>query len=62
MYDGRQPSDKLSAENKKVALSKRPQILEYFGYMYFPGSFIVGPQFPLKRYQNYLAGEFGDKV
>lgn len=61
-YDSHQPTDKISAENKKVALLKRPQVLEYFGYMYFPASFIVGPQFPLKRYQNYLNGEFSDKV
>lgn len=52
--------EKLSEENKKVAILKRPPILEYFGYMFFPASFLVGPQFPIRRYQSYIEGRFGE--
>ncbi|KAJ8921187.1 hypothetical protein NQ315_013659 [Exocentrus adspersus] len=58
-YDGRQPLDTLSSENKKVALTKRPGLLEIFGHCFFPSSFLIGPQFPLKRYQEFVAGSYG---
>ncbi|VEN45755.1 unnamed protein product [Callosobruchus maculatus] len=52
-YDGHQPLDTLSADSKKVALQKRPSLLELFGHSFFPAAFIVGPQFPMKRYLEF---------
>ncbi|CAG9818687.1 unnamed protein product [Phaedon cochleariae] len=60
-YDGQQPIEQLSSENKKVALQKRPSILEMFGHAFFPTSFLVGPQFSMKRYQEFVAGKYSRK-
>lgn len=57
-YDGNQPEGELSATSKKLALTKRPSFGEYCGLMFFPGSFLVGPQFPMRRYQDFVAGKF----
>lgn len=62
IYDGHQPQEKLSSENKKVALMKRPSFLEFFGYTFFPATFLVGPQFSLKRYQDFVNSNFSDEV
>lgn len=62
LYDGHQPAETLSKDNKKVALLQRPQLLELFGFCFFPAGFLIGPQFALKRYQEFVNGEFSDKV
>jgi len=54
--------EELSQEQKKTALSKMPSLLEVGGYTYFPASFLVGPQFPMKRYLDFVAGVFRDQV
>nr|CAI5851132.1 unnamed protein product [Callosobruchus analis] len=61
-YDGHQPLDTLSAESKKLALQKRPSLLEIFGHSFFPAAFIVGPQFPMKRYLEFVGGQYSKKV
>lgn len=59
LYDGQQPPESLSDDSKKVALREMPQLLETLGFAFFPASFLVGPQFPLKRYQDFVEGKFG---
>ena len=59
-YDGQQPPESLGAENKKVALAQCPNLLEMYGHTLFPASFMVGPQFPMKRYQDFVAGKFSE--
>jgi hypothetical protein len=54
--------EELSHEQKKRALSKIPSLLEVAGYTYFPASFLVGPQFPMRRYLDFVAGIFRDEV
>ncbi|KAK6638461.1 hypothetical protein RUM43_006728 [Polyplax serrata] len=54
VYDGQQPEEKLSSDNKSVALRTVPSLLEVFGHSYFPSSFLVGPQLPLKRYHDFV--------
>jgi len=54
--------EELSQEQKKTALSKMPSLLEVGGYTYFPASFLVGPQFSMKRYLDFVAGVFRDQV
>ncbi|PNF39052.1 Lysophospholipid acyltransferase 5 [Cryptotermes secundus] len=56
LFDGKKLDEELSQEQKKTALSKIPSLLEVAGYTYFPASFLVGPQFPMKRYQDFVAG------
>lgn len=60
LYDGRQPLESLSADSKAVALREMPPFLETLGFTLFPASFLVGPQFPLKRYQEFVSGKYGE--
>lgn len=52
----------MSAGSKKVALRQMPSLLEILAHTYFPASFLVGPQFPMKRYQDFVAGKFRSPV
>ncbi|CAH2006618.1 unnamed protein product [Acanthoscelides obtectus] len=60
-YDGHQPPNTLSADSKKLALQKRPSLLELFGHSFFPAAFIVGPQFSMKRYLQFVGGQYSKK-
>lgn len=62
VYDGQQPHGTLSKDSKQLALTNKPSILEIFGHCLFPAAFIVGPQFPMKKYQNFVSGQFSDEV
>lgn len=48
----------LSLQQKQVALKDHPTFLEIAGFSYFPASFIVGPQFSMKRYLDFVQGRF----
>nr|CAD7573189.1 unnamed protein product [Timema californicum] len=61
LYDGKKPAELLSNDQKKAALSKIPSLLEVAGHTYFPSSFLVGPQFSMRRYQDFVSGEFREK-
>lgn len=54
--------DKLSKENQLVALEKIPTVLEVFAHSYFPASFLIGPQFPIKRYIDFVELKLEKKV
>lgn len=60
-YDGRKKPDQLNAHQKKMALVQTPTFLEMCGHVYFPGGFLVGPQFSMKRYIDF-ANNVYDKV
>ncbi|KAL1122316.1 hypothetical protein AAG570_003721 [Ranatra chinensis] len=62
VYDGSKPEESLSKDAKKVALKKAPTLLETAAYCYFPTSFLVGPQFPFRRYSDFVSGENKDKI
>ncbi|CAK9832984.1 Lysophospholipid acyltransferase 5 [Anthophora retusa] len=57
LTDGRKPEEKLSASQKEVALKVQPTLLEITAFTYFPGAFLVGPQFSMKRYLNFVQGK-----
>nr|XP_043890442.1 lysophospholipid acyltransferase 5 isoform X1 [Solea senegalensis] len=59
-YDGGKEPSQLSADQKKAALPSVPSLLEVFGFSYFYGGFLVGPQFTLRSYQMLVAGELTD--
>ncbi|KAF8769891.1 Lysophospholipid acyltransferase 5 like protein [Argiope bruennichi] len=61
VFDGQKPEEKLSTEQKKTALKKCPSLLEVAGHTYFFGGFMVGPQFPMKRYIDFIEGRFPGK-
>ncbi|XP_015604805.1 lysophospholipid acyltransferase 5 [Cephus cinctus] len=56
LMDGQKPEDKQSAMQKLTALKVQPSFLEMAAYTYFPGSFLVGPQFSMRRYLDYVHG------
>ena len=53
-YDGTLKDDQLSPEQALTALQKSPEILEFFGYVFFFGGFFIGPAFEFKDYHSYL--------
>ncbi|XP_037797486.1 lysophospholipid acyltransferase 5-like [Penaeus monodon] len=56
VYDGTKDPEKLSNDQKKTALSIRPSLLEVAAHTYFPASFMVGPQFSMRRYLDFVNG------
>lgn len=60
-YDGRKKPEQLNAHQKKMALVEAPTLLEMCGHVYFPGGFLVGPQFSMRRYLDMTSNVY-DKV
>ncbi|CAG0913188.1 unnamed protein product [Notodromas monacha] len=56
-YDGQQDPETLSKEQKLNGLRRCPSFLELGGHALFPASFLVGPQFPMKRYKFLIRGD-----
>jgi lysophospholipid acyltransferase 5 len=56
-YDGQQNPAHLSKDQLIVCLKRCPTLLELLGHVYFPATFMVGPQFPMKRYKFLIKGE-----
>ncbi|KAA0703141.1 Lysophospholipid acyltransferase 5 [Triplophysa tibetana] len=54
-YDGGKEPSQLSKDQKSAALSSPPSLLEVFGFSYFYGGFLVGPQFTLRNYQKLVS-------
>ncbi|KAH7955512.1 hypothetical protein HPB52_001186 [Rhipicephalus sanguineus] len=48
----------LPHDQKRTALANVPTFLEVMGHSYFFGGFLVGPQFPMKRYLDFTQGHF----
>ncbi|XP_068148421.1 lysophospholipid acyltransferase 5 [Drosophila tropicalis] len=58
LTDGLKPQSELSEDQKETNLPQFPSLLELLAFAYFPGGFLVGPQFPYRRYQRFIDGEF----
>lgn len=48
------PSSTGSSVSNDEALTQIPSFLELFGHSYFPASFLVGPQFGVKKYLDFV--------
>lgn len=59
-FDGGIDSSKLNAEQKQSALPSVPSLLEVYGFSYYYGGFLVGPQFTMRSYQRLVARELTD--
>jgi len=66
--DGLKKSDGKSAPKSRTvyagltpptqwAIAEKPELIEMFGYCYFYGSSIVGPQFSFRRYRKFISLE-----
>lgn len=59
-YDGRKEPSEGNDQQKNSALPSVPSLLEVFGFSYFYGGFLVGPQFTLLKYQQLVNRELTD--
>ncbi|KAL0117830.1 hypothetical protein PUN28_008904 [Cardiocondyla obscurior] len=61
LWDGQKRDEDLSGSQKSVALKERPSLLEIAAYAYFPGAFLIGPQFSMRRYLDYVNGHLTER-
>ncbi|KAJ3312157.1 lysophospholipid acyltransferase [Blyttiomyces sp. JEL0837] len=54
VYDGTRPDSELWPEQNELAVYNFPSPVEFFGYVFFFPSFIVGPAFNFRDYQKYI--------
>lgn len=62
VYDGKKREEKITPEQKESALTRVPSLLEICGQSYYFGTFLAGPQFSMKRYLQFVNGEFIDPL
>jgi len=55
-YDGNRDEAKLSKDQKESCLQTCPSLLEVAAHTYFPASYLVGPQFSMRRYLDFVHG------
>lgn len=60
-YDGHQDQRKLSEDFKRTAIYHCPSLLEITSYTYYFGGFLVGPQFPFRKYLALIEARLIDK-
>ncbi|XP_078486801.1 lysophospholipid acyltransferase 5-like [Ciona intestinalis] len=60
VYDGHQKHESLNKDQQERGIKDIPSLIEIFGFNYFYGGYIVGPQFPLQRLRSLLNGELTD--
>jgi len=54
VYDGTQKPEDLSKDQKESALTEVPSLLEVCSQSFFVGGYFVGPQFSMKKFQNFI--------
>ncbi|CAG0899338.1 unnamed protein product [Cyprideis torosa] len=57
VYDGHRPPKELSKEQQRLCISDRMSLLELLAHCYYPTAVLVGPQFSLRHYRNYISGD-----
>ncbi|XP_049847330.1 lysophospholipid acyltransferase 5-like [Schistocerca gregaria] len=62
IYDGAKPDELVPKNQRETALQHVPSLLEIAAHAYFPGSFLVGPQFPMRRYLNFVKGKYDQET
>lgn len=58
IYDGQKKP--VPKDVQDTALPVCPSFLEIMGHCYFFGGFLVGPQYNMRRYLNFVRGEYSD--
>ena len=53
-YDGQQPKDELSEDQKAFAVFQHPSFIELFGYATFFNGVWVGPAFEFRTYKQFI--------
>ncbi|ORY08115.1 MBOAT-domain-containing protein [Basidiobolus meristosporus CBS 931.73] len=57
VYDGSRSEKQLSTYQKSKVIRQFPSLLEYLGYIFFFGSFMVGPPIEFADYQQFTSLE-----
>lgn len=57
MYDGHKAPSQLENYQKESAFYGPPPLLEMFAFAFFPGGFLIGPQFSLVRFRKLVRGQ-----
>ncbi|XP_050313529.1 lysophospholipid acyltransferase 5 [Anthonomus grandis grandis] len=61
VWDGSRPVNKLSSDSQKTALAQPPTLLQMLAHSLFPSAFLVGPQFSMRRFLDFISGKFHGK-
>jgi len=59
VYDGQRNQKDLTADQRERSLTD-PGLFEMIGFSFFPGGFLIGPQYPLVRMRKLVKGELVD--
>jgi len=62
VHDGSKNEETLSKDQKENALKEPPTILEIFSQAFFVGGYFVGPQFSMKKFQNYIQRNINEDI
>ncbi|KAI9593389.1 MBOAT, membrane-bound O-acyltransferase family-domain-containing protein [Syncephalis fuscata] len=57
VQDGRQDEKQLNEHQKEKRITEMPSLLEYMGYIFYFGSFLVGPACEFTDYRNFCTME-----
>ncbi|EGW33022.1 uncharacterized protein SPAPADRAFT_60345 [Spathaspora passalidarum NRRL Y-27907] len=62
IYDGKQPTEKLSKYAQSRAIKEHPNIIPYIGYVFFYASLLTGPAFDYADYDKFIHSTLFDDV
>jgi lysophospholipid acyltransferase len=60
VLDGRTDQTKLSGYNKRMMVTEYPTLVEYFGWIFFFGGFLVGPSSEYMDYKRFITMQVFD--
>lgn len=60
--DGQLPEANMKPYAKLMSFKKLPNLLEFFGYVYFFPGFLAGPAFNYKEYSDFIDGSLFSKA
>eukprot|EP01132_Coremiostelium_polycephalum_P004175 gene4175-5225_t len=55
LYDGSRPSSELTEDQRQRSIQKLPNLLEFYGFVYFFPTFLAGPTIEIKDYLAYTS-------
>lgn len=62
VYDAKQPKETLTSFTKERLVKKHPNLLSYFGYVFFYASLLTGPAFDFADYDKFIHATLFDDV
>nr|ACO15408.1 Transmembrane protein nessy [Caligus clemensi] len=54
VWDGTKPKEELGKDQLKNRLERTPSLIEMFSAVFFPASYLIGPQFSFARYHAFI--------